>query len=191
MRKIDEILKNEKIWDSTRYTKPGYYPMYTAWVKLPDCGTCSVVWSDREAGMEHVSVSPKKQFRMPSWDDMCVLKDIFFDDEEEVYQIHPKKSQYINFVGNCLHLWKPKGHDLNELTKVKEQTRWIPVTERLPKEGERVLVWYEYFRYGDYNCMYQTYGIGYQYEGHWSGDVSGSMAKCIAWMPLPEPWKGE
>lgn len=119
MRKIDEILKNEKIWDSTRYTKPGYYPMYTAWVKLPDCGTCSVVWSDCEAGMEHVSVSPKRKFRIPSWDDMCALKDIFFEDEEEAYQIHPKKSQYVNMVDNCLHLWKPKNHELDELVNVK------------------------------------------------------------------------
>lgn len=60
-----------------------------------------------------------------------------------------------------------------ESTIPEVQSRWIPVTERLPKEGERVLVWYEYFRYGDYNWMCQTYGIGYQYEGHWSGDVSG------------------
>ncbi len=46
---------------------------------------------------------------------MCTLKDIFFDDEEEAYQIHPKKSQYVNGVENCLHLWKPIGHEIDEL----------------------------------------------------------------------------
>ena len=66
---------------------------------------------------------------------------------------------------------------------------WITCRDRLPEEGEDVLVWYEYFRYGNFNCMYQTYGIGYHYDGHWGGDVSGTNAKCIAWQPLPEPFK--
>lgn len=68
---------------------------------------------------------------------------------------------------------------------------WIPVDDRLPEEGEKVLVWYEYFRYGEYNRMYETYGISWQYDGYWSGDVSGIKAKCIAWRPLPEPYRPE
>ena len=68
---------------------------------------------------------------------------------------------------------------------------WIPVDDRLPEEGEKVLVWYEYFRYGEYNRMYETYGISWQYDGYWSGDVSGIKAKCIAWQPLPEPYRPE
>lgn len=66
---------------------------------------------------------------------------------------------------------------------------WIPTQERLPENFQKVLVWYEYFRYGSYNCMYQTYGIGYQINGIWGGDVSGQEVRCIAWQPLPEPYR--
>lgn len=110
MRKRDEIVENSKIWDVNNLP----FGM-CALVKLPDCGTCSVVWDDNEDGWEHVSVSPKKQFNIPTWNDMCELKDMFFGEEEEVYQIHPKKSEYVNIQSNCLHLWKPIGHEINEL----------------------------------------------------------------------------
>lgn len=70
--------------------------------------------------------------------------------------------------------------------------QWISVKDRLPEDGENVLIWYEYFRYGSYNRMYKTYEIAYQYDGFWSGvNPLGQKARVFAWMPLPEPPKGE
>ena len=37
---------------------------------------------------------------------MSAAKDIFWNENEAVIQIHPPKSQYVNNVGNCLHLWR-------------------------------------------------------------------------------------
>ena len=69
------------------------------------------------------------------------------------------------------------------------KTEWINASECKPIEYENVLCWYEYFRYGDYNCMYQTYGVGFYADGYWGGDVKGDKAKVLAWMPLPEPYE--
>lgn len=65
---------------------------------------------------------------------------------------------------------------------------WISADEELPPNGQEVLCWYEYFRYGLYNRMYQTFGIGHQFNGNWDGEVAqGRNARVLAWMPLPEP----
>lgn len=89
-------------------------------------------------------------------------------------------------IRNFDEMYLKKCREVNDLRK---RMQWIPVTERLPEDCKDVIVWYEYFRYGNYNRMYQTYGIGYQHEGHWGGCVSGICARCIAWMPLPEPYR--
>ena len=65
----------------------------------------SVIYSTG-AGWEHVSVAPFKKSVTPSWDDMCFIKDLFWNEDEAVIQIHPKKSDYVNNIENCLHLWR-------------------------------------------------------------------------------------
>lgn len=61
-------------------------------------------------GWDHVSVSFKS--RCPSWDEMCMVKDMFFNEDETVIQYHPAKEDYINQHPYCLHLWKPHAIDL-------------------------------------------------------------------------------
>jgi len=56
-------------------------------------------------GWEHVSVSLPS--RTPIWDEMCFIKNIFWDDEDAVIQFHPPKNDYINNHPFCLHLWRP------------------------------------------------------------------------------------
>ncbi len=62
-------------------------------------------------GWEHVSVTINRK-RTPSWEIMQFVKEQFWDDEDVVIQIHPKKSEYVNNHLYCLHLWRPKGTNI-------------------------------------------------------------------------------
>lgn len=66
-----------------------------------------VSWGE---GWDHVSVSHRA--RVPIWEEMCWVKDLFWTPEECVVQYHPPKVDYINCHPNCLHLWKPQGIEL-------------------------------------------------------------------------------
>ncbi len=60
--------------------------------------TVGVMW-------EHASVSLRN--RTPNWQEMCFIKDLFWDEEDTVMQLHPPKSKWINIHPNVLHLWRP------------------------------------------------------------------------------------
>lgn len=64
----------------------------------------AVLFSSGE-GWDHVSVSLSN--RCPTWDEMCAVKDRFFDAEDCVLQYHPPRSRYVNAHPFCLHLWRP------------------------------------------------------------------------------------
>lgn len=83
-------------------TKPGHAPL-------------KVIASDGSgmpeiAPWEHVSVSLPT--RCPTWDEMCMVKALFWDDEDCVMQLHPPKSEWISNHSYCLHLWRPVGEEI-------------------------------------------------------------------------------
>lgn len=63
-------------------------------------------------GWEHISVSIKNVDRCPKWSEMCEIKSMFFEDDEVVMQLHPKRSEYVNNHNYCLHLWKPINQEI-------------------------------------------------------------------------------
>ena len=83
----------------------------------------------------------------------------------------------------------------NMAIKALEQTRWIPVSERLPGERE----WYlAVFKEKDTGFQLIPRIAGYigQGENKWQriDDYSFSqeyfdLLECVAWMPLPQPYK--
>lgn len=60
---------------------------------------------------EHVSVHArhKDKPRLPTWLEMCRVKDLFWDKDEVVMQLHPAEKDYVNDHAHVLHLWKPIG----------------------------------------------------------------------------------
>lgn len=77
------------------------------------CGKSQIIVvassGSEEIPWEHVSLRSRdyKGERCPTWEEMCFVKDMFWDDEECVVQFHPPKSEYVNNHPFVLHLWKP------------------------------------------------------------------------------------
>lgn len=72
---------------------------------IPFEGRQLVVIASDWGRWQHVSVSLDN--RCPNWREMCFIKDLFWDEEEECIQFHPPKSEYIDLHKYCLHIWKP------------------------------------------------------------------------------------
>ena len=72
--------------------------------KICHC-TLGIIVSD---GMDWDHVSVSLPSRCPNWEEMCFVKDLFFEPEEPAMQLHPPKSDYVNYHQHCLHLWRPQ-----------------------------------------------------------------------------------
>ena len=65
----------------------------------------ALVFATIVAGWEHLSVSFKN--KIPSWECMQEMKELFFTDDEECFQLHPKADNYVNNNEYTLHIWRP------------------------------------------------------------------------------------
>lgn len=95
---------------------------------------------------------------------------------------NPKTIKIEDITADELRAWMKR---MEEAMKLYSDDSWTKVEDGLPDEFEDVICYYEYYRYGDYNCMYRTYGIGYMSKlddkVFWNGDVYGSQSRVIAW----------
>lgn len=68
-----------------------------------------IVLVSDQMGWEHVSVHVRTEKRVPTWADMCYIKDLFWAPDEWAIQYHPAEGDAINFHPYTLHLWRPVG----------------------------------------------------------------------------------
>lgn len=59
-------------------------------------------------GWDHVSVRVADNSAMPTWEEMCKVKDLFFNPHEMAIQYHPRERDYVKFHPLVLHLWRPQ-----------------------------------------------------------------------------------
>ena len=125
---------------------------------------------------------------------LAVIKDEFFEVYIQNVNLTRVNEEYNKAFHKQAKKFKSLGqtiYDLQlKLQSQKKHGEWFDVKERLPETDENVLVWYEYFRYGDYNCMWQNYGIACYFAKHerWFGeDLNGSQVKVLYWTALPKP----
>ena len=74
--------------------------------------------------------------------------------------------------------------DAVEIIRALEQTRWIPVSERLPERDVDVLA---YHRNESFDYQYVSWID--DYSGKWSGFIGNLSDEVLAWQPLPEKYK--
>jgi hypothetical protein len=112
MRKVlPEKLESGRIRSGPTASDPSWGAYGQFFVQGPCGEQLCIVASGADAddvmseGWEHVSISTRR--RPPNWQEMCFVKDLFWDENECVIQFHPPRSEYVNNHPHCLHLWRP------------------------------------------------------------------------------------
>lgn len=137
LKELDQFREKHPFWPQTE-TSGAFKVM----VKQRSFLVLASIDNSGEDGMwEHISVTPKNQKRCPTWDEMCAIKKMFFEPEEECVEFHPKESEYVNHSEYCLHIWRPASGKINSPhDKIATLEERDTALEKLWKEFEDVPV---------------------------------------------------
>lgn len=104
-----------------------------------------------------------------------------------------KNEKFNEILHNALQVQKEMEKREKLYTEECKTVEWISASKTLPMKTGEYLCWYEYYHWNKEKIL-PEYGIGY-YDSDfnfWGGEVAnGKDAKVLAWMPLPDPYKGE
>jgi hypothetical protein len=78
-----------------------------------------ILSADKELdGKEWIHLSVSRKSRIPSWDDLVFVRDVFIGRNKKCVQIIPDEASYVNDCVYCLHIWHCiDGDGLPDFTK--------------------------------------------------------------------------
>ena len=109
MKKLQTIRLEHNTVQESIIRRFGIYPSQRSEFLIPTVtakATISAI-NFQDDDFEHVILNPRQ--RLPTYKEMVILKDIFWEKNEVTIQVHPAKSQYVNIVEYALHLWRYRG----------------------------------------------------------------------------------
>ena len=105
MKEFNEILQDRRILKVYKNVQLEKVSKLKVEVRSNKQSDKALVQATIVNGWEHLGVSFKN--KIPSWECMEEMKELFFKDDEECFQIHPKLDNYVNNNEYTLHIWRP------------------------------------------------------------------------------------
>ena len=84
----------------------------------PSCKETGLDWEHVSLKIRYRRTDGRYKMRLPTWEEMQFIKEVFWKDDEAVIQIHPPKSDYVNTHPYVLHLWRPTDGQLRLPPKI-------------------------------------------------------------------------
>lgn len=74
-------------------------------------GLLAIVEVEMNGTDRWIHVSFSRRDRLPTYEEMSLIKDLFIGRDRKAIQILPPKSEHYNFHANCLHMYSPIDRD--------------------------------------------------------------------------------